>query len=117
IDDGSTRDGWPIDANTSIANGEVHFDSTVQNQRPALTILDGKVYVAYGGLAGDCGTYYGWLAGIDMGNPAAVSIWRSPLIGTALWGMSGPATDGQSLYMTTGNTTEPPSHVWQGTEA
>jgi len=118
IDDGSTRAGWPIDANTAIANGETHFNSSVQNQRPALTILDGKVYLAYGGLAGDCGTYYGWLAGIDMSNPAApITSWKSPLIGTALWGMSGPATDGQYLYMTTGNTTEPPSHTWQETES
>jgi hypothetical protein len=118
IDDGSIRPGWPIDANTAVSNAGTHFDSPVQNQRPALTILDGKVYVAYGGLAGDCGTYYGWLVGIDMSNPAtAISTWRSPLMGTALWGMSGPATDGQYLYMTTGNTTEPPSHTWQETES
>jgi len=118
IDDGSTRPGWPIDANTAIASAGTTFNSTVQNQRPALTILDGKLYVAYGGLAGDCGTYYGWLAGIDIGNPvAAIPTWRSPLIGTALWGMSGPSTDGQFLYMTTGNTTEPPSHTWQETES
>jgi len=118
IDDGSTRPGWPIEANAAIADGRTHFDSRVQNQRPALTILDDKVYVAYGGLSGDCGTYYGWLAGIEMRNPAApIVTWRSPLIGTALWGMSGPSSDGQHLYMTTGNTTEPPSHTWQGTEA
>src|SRR5262249_39780942 len=42
---------------------------------------------------------------------------KSPLTGTALWGMSGPATDGQSLYMTTGNTTAPPSPTWQETES
>src|SRR5205823_1583527 len=34
-------------------------DRIAHQQRAALTLLAGRVYVAYGGLYGDCGTYFG----------------------------------------------------------
>jgi PQQ-like domain len=36
-----------------------HGDEIAHQQRAALTVLDGWVYVAYGGLFGDCGHYIG----------------------------------------------------------
>ncbi|HVO30451.1 MAG TPA: hypothetical protein VMV18_06935 [bacterium] len=116
VDDGSTKSGWPVDANTAVSAGGVNFDSAYQNQRAALTFLDGKVYVAWGGHYGDCGTYYGWVAGIDATNPSSVSAFRTGAVGAAIWGMSGIANDGHFLYVTTGNTTQP-SQTWNDTEA
>ena len=34
-------------------------DRIAHQQRSALTVLDGQVYVSYGGLAGDCSRYFG----------------------------------------------------------
>src|SRR5262249_37197579 len=45
VDDGMPLRGWPIDVN-SAAPG---FDSSHQFQRPALALINGIIYVAYGG--------------------------------------------------------------------
>ena len=103
IVDGSTRSGWPVDLDASVASGGITFDSSVQNQRPALALLDGTVYVAYGGHYGDCGDYYGWVVGVPIDNPTALGIYRTRDQGVAIWGPSGIASDGAHLYVTTGN--------------
>ncbi len=103
IDDGSTRPGWPIDLNSTVSSGGVAFDSLVQNQRPALALLNGSVYAAYGGHFGDCGTYYGWVVGVPIDDPAALGVFRTQDSGVAIWGPSGIASDGTALYVTTGN--------------
>ena len=56
LDDGSTLPGWPLDVN-GITNqtGPQIFNSTVQNQRGALLLNSGTLYVPHGGHAGDCG--------------------------------------------------------------
>lgn len=36
---------------------------SVQQQRAALVLANSSIYVAFGGLYGDCGSYYGWLVG------------------------------------------------------
>jgi outer membrane protein assembly factor BamB len=103
VDDGSTRRGWPIDLNSILSSGGVAFDSQVQNQRPALALLNGRVYVGYGGHAGDCGTYYGWLVGVPIDNPASLGVFRTRDAGVAIWAPGGIASDGAALYATTGN--------------
>ena len=39
-------------------------DKLAHQQRSALTVLDGRVYIAYGGLAGDCAQYIGSVVGV-----------------------------------------------------
>src|SRR5260370_10738741 len=65
LDDGSTLTGWPVDVNT-LSFGGVTFDSTVQNQRGALLLSGGSLYVPYGGHWGDCGTYHGWVVAVFL---------------------------------------------------
>lgn len=115
IDDGSIRTGWPLDLST-ISSGGASFDSSVQNQRGALTILNGKVYVPYGGHYGDCGTYYGWVVGVPLDTPANPVVWRSRDAGVALWAPGGLASDGTSIYGITGNAM-PPTSTWGDSEA
>jgi hypothetical protein len=103
VDDGSTRAGWPVDLNAGVSSGGITFDSRVQNQRPALALLDGTVYVAYGGHYGDCGDYYGWVVGVPTADPVSVGVFRTHDQGVAIWGPSGISSDGTSLYVTTGN--------------
>jgi outer membrane protein assembly factor BamB len=103
IDDGSTRVGWPVDLNASVSSGGIGFDSSVQNQRAALALLDGTVYVAYGGHYGDCGNYYGWVIGVPITDPTSLGVFRTRDQGVAIWAPAGISSDGTHLYVATGN--------------
>ncbi|MDQ2754848.1 MAG: PQQ-like beta-propeller repeat protein, partial [Actinomycetota bacterium] len=50
------------DPPVNLPNEDLHLQ-----QRGALALANGRVYVAYGGFAGDCGHYHGWVVGIDPG--------------------------------------------------
>ncbi|HEY4470174.1 MAG TPA: hypothetical protein VGN21_03315, partial [Stellaceae bacterium] len=77
LKDGTPLPGWPIDVADALrAKGEA-FDPKVQNQRGALTILNGTLYIPYGGFYGDCGDYHGWVAGVPLADPQRVISWRT----------------------------------------
>ena len=104
LKDGSVLQGWPIDvADVLSAKGQA-FDPRVQNQRSALTILGGRVYVAFGGHFGDCGDYHGWVLGISQRNPGAVVSWRTGARGGGVWAPGGLSVAGGDLLFATGNT-------------
>jgi len=115
IDDGSTIAGWPVDVSARVGFGATAFDSSVHNQRGALALVGGTLYVPYGGHWGDCGNYRGWLVGIPTANPAAPVAWATGARGGGSWSPSGVASDGTSLYLSTGNTIG--ASTWQGGEA
>src|SRR5439155_2955988 len=75
IDDGSPRPGWPVDVSATVRADSIGFDSAVQNQRGALVLLAGTVYVPYGGHFGDCGHYHGWVVGLPVDRPGAPRAW------------------------------------------
>jgi polyvinyl alcohol dehydrogenase (cytochrome) len=81
-------------------------------QRTSLAIANGRVYVGYGGNAGDCGSYHGWMVGVaTTGLPHLVSFEvASDGEGGAIWQSGGaPAVDAQGdLYVTTGNANPDP---------
>src|SRR6266851_2825825 len=58
--DGSVS-GTPVDLDTAVSG----FSSAVQNQRGALALMNGILYVPFSGHFGDCGNYAGWVVGID----------------------------------------------------
>src|SRR6266446_1094141 len=66
LKDGTLLPGWPVDIATALAAQGQRFEVRPQNQRGALAILDGRVYVPYGGHYGDCGDYRGWVVGIRL---------------------------------------------------
>jgi outer membrane protein assembly factor BamB len=74
-------------------------------QRPALAVAGGRVYVAFGGLSGDCGQYHGAVVGVPLsgGGPLVQFVVPTAREG-AIWGTAGPVTgpDG-SLYVASGN--------------
>src|SRR5262249_26886834 len=49
LDDGSPRPGYPVDVAAALARRDRAFSSAVQNQRGALALVAGTVYVPYGG--------------------------------------------------------------------
>lgn len=115
LETGSIAPGWPVNTAAALkAQGQV-FDTVDQNQRGALALLNGKLFVPYGGHFGDCGHYHGWVVGIDPNNPRALSSWHTQANGGAIWSPGGISSDGRSLFVATGNTMDATS--WQGGEA
>jgi len=110
LEDGSTVPGWPTDVGALVPG----FRDIVQNQRGALTILNGRVYIPYGGHAGDCADYRGWLVSISTLDPSDALAWSTAVAGAGIWGPSGVATDAISLFVATGNGAEVPK--WMGSE-
>ena len=80
-------------------------DPLVLQQRAALALSDGIVYVAFGGLFGDCGTYNGWVVGARTNGSGPLLSYRVNSNERAgIWGASGPAIDAAGdLYVSTGN--------------
>lgn len=104
LKDGSLLPGWPVDVEQALAAKGQRFNSRDQNQRGALAIIGGRVYVPYGGHYGDCGEYYGWVLGIGLRDPRDVVVWRTRARGGGIWAPGGISSDGQSLFVATGNT-------------
>ncbi len=80
-------------------------DPTVQNQRGALAVSRGVVYVPYGGHAGDCGDYHGTVVGLRADGKGSLSSYRVPTHREAgIWAPSGVAVDARGgLYVAVGN--------------
>jgi outer membrane protein assembly factor BamB len=98
----SVRDGVVrVERDIPTPDGQPRYDQ----QRPALAIGGGRVYVAFGGLYGDCGPYRGSVAGVPLSGsgPLISYVVPTPREG-AVWGTAGPVTgpDG-TLYVSVGN--------------
>jgi outer membrane protein assembly factor BamB len=104
LGDGSVLQGWPIDVAEALRRAGQDFDPRVQNQRGALLILGGTLYVPYGGFFGDCGDYHGWVVGVPLRDPQHVFAWGTRGRGGGIWAPGGIASDGQAPYVATGNT-------------
>ena len=104
LKDGSLLPNWPVDVAEALAAHGERFNARDQNQRGGLALLDGRVYVPYGGHYGDCGEYRGWVVGIRLRNPRDVVAWSTRGLGGGIWAPGGIASDGRSLFVATGNT-------------
>jgi len=88
------------------------FDPLMQNQRPALLLSQGTVYVGYASHC-DKGSYHGYLLGYDAASLKQTGVFNASPggVGASLW-QSGqaPAADAQgNVYVVTGNGS------WNGT--
>lgn len=83
------------------------IDRRNHQQRAALALANGRIYVAFGGLSGDCASYTGWLLSgrADGGGTFPFESYKVPTAREgAIWGASGPAVDASgNVYVTTGN--------------
>jgi PQQ enzyme repeat len=116
VDTGATNPGWPVDVNASAMYNGIIFSSLVQEDRGALAVVNGIVYVPYSGYFGDCGSYHGWVVGVDINNPVNVGAWATTAAKGGIWGHSGVASDGTNMFVITGNTSGT-GGVWGGGEA
>src|SRR6266403_3172870 len=116
VDTGATNPGWPVDVNATAMYNGIIFNSLVQEERGGLALVNGVVYVAYSGYNGDCGSYHGWVVGVDINNPSNVNAWATTAVKGGIWGHGGVASDGTNMFVVTGNTTGT-GGVWGGGEA
>jgi outer membrane protein assembly factor BamB len=104
VDDGTERAGFPVDV-TGMQSGDQIFAAPPENQRSALSLVNGILYVTYGGHVGDCGPYHGWVVGIDTTDPSQRGAWATLGQGEGIWSPGGMPSDGQSVFAVTGNST------------
>ena len=118
VDTGHINSSWPVNVEETATYNGVSFTAEFQQQRPALAIVNGIVYVGYGSMR-DCEIYHGWLVGVPISNPASVMAWAAATSpnthGGAIWGVGGIASDGNNPFVTTGNTWT--GGNWDGGEA
>jgi polyvinyl alcohol dehydrogenase (cytochrome) len=81
-------------------------------QRVGLAIANGRVYIGYGGNAGDCGSYHGWVVSVKEYGEADQQNFEVATDGEggAIWeGGGAPAIDSRgNIYVTTGNANPDP---------
>ncbi len=101
---GAMRPGYPVVIAPPATSG-LRFDPGVQQQRGALTLLRGIVYVPFGGYLGDCGNYHGWVVGIPTAQPGRQQAFVTPTHREGgIWATGGLAADAaDNLYASTGN--------------
>ena len=111
--DGSEQNGSPMTISASMNGygdgnkaGVINFDSQKQNQRQALTLLNGVVYISFSSHC-DWGPYHGWVLGYDAKTLQQKIVYNNTPEGYngGIWesGM-GMAADAQgNLYCVTGN--------------
>jgi regulation of enolase protein 1 (concanavalin A-like superfamily) len=113
--DGTEKPNSPVTITASIAgtgsggtNGIIAFDPQKQNQRAALTLVNGVVYIGWASHC-DWGPYHGWIIGYDASTLQQVVVYNDTKNGDAggIWmAGSGFTTDASgNLYLTTGNGT------------
>jgi hypothetical protein len=95
---------WPIDVADALRGAPQPFNARDQNERGALTIVDGMLYVPFGGHFGDCGDYHGWVVGVSLSDPGKVISWSTRARGGGIWAPGGISAVGHSLFVATGNT-------------
>jgi hypothetical protein len=88
------------------SNGVIAFDAQKQNQRQALTLVNGVVYVTFSSHC-DWGPYHGWILGYDAGTLQQRIVYNATPDGYAagMWESgTGPAADPDgNLLVVTGN--------------
>ena len=83
----------------------VDRDRRAQQQRAALLVAHHRVYVAFGGLFGDCGNYVGYVTGVTTGGRGPVLHYEVPTAREAgIWAPPGPVLDASgALLVAIGN--------------
>ena len=81
------------------------FDWTIEQQRGALALSKDRsqVYVPFGGRAGDCGPYHGWVVGVPTSGTGTPNIYESPSTAEGVWAGGGVVVDdatGNVLFAT-----------------
>jgi len=80
-------------------------EAKVEQERGALGIANGMVYIPYGGLAGDCAQYHGFVLGVPENNSSSTLSYQDPTSREGgIWAPSGLSIDPSGdIFVATGN--------------
>jgi hypothetical protein len=94
-------------------------DQAAEQQRGALVIDDGNVYVPFGGLFGDCGNYAGAVASVPEAFGRHPGWWEVPTArGAGIWEPGAPEVlAGGQLLLADGNGAASPGERFDGSNA
>ena len=111
IDSGQVRQRRSADP-PGMSSPEAH------QERAALALNNGIVYVAYGGLFGDCGDYHGTVIGARTDGQGSLMVYQVPTTREAgIWAPPGPVIDANGkLYVSVGNG-EATSGAWDKSDS
>jgi hypothetical protein len=98
-DNGQQR--WVKDLRLSM--GEPAPDLTKANQRGALLLVNGILYIPFGGQMGDCAGARGRIVAINTADNTKIGAWATSDDGSGIWGPGGMASDGTGAFAVTGN--------------
>ncbi len=104
LKDGSILHGFPVDVGRALQGAGRRFDPRTQNQRTALTLLDGTIYAGFSGHFGDCGDYHGFVVGVPLHDPGKVLSFETRARGGGIWAPGGFGVVGHDMFFATGNT-------------
>jgi hypothetical protein len=118
---GTERAGFPLKISGAADNDpSVQFTPRTEQQRPGLLLMDGVVYMGFGGHC-DTPPWTGWVVGVNVASstPHITAMWEdnSGQDGAGIWQSGvGLTSDGSgTLLLTTGNggspTTPTPGHT------
>jgi outer membrane protein assembly factor BamB len=81
------------------------MDAQAQQERAALALNGGRVYIAFGGLDGDCSDYHGWVVASRTDGQGPLLSYQVPTTREGgIWSTPGPVIDNQgNLYVSVGN--------------
>src|SRR5438874_2345394 len=81
------------------------FDWTIQQERGALAVHNGYVYVPFGGRAGDCGLYSGWVVGVPTSGSTSLNVFQTAPTGNGIWAGGGVVVNDATgdVLVSTGN--------------
>jgi outer membrane protein assembly factor BamB len=107
---GGRHDLVALDAQTGAVRFTRNLDlgghaRNAQQERGALAVANGRVYVAFGGLYGDCGDYVGYVTATPTTGTGAIGVYVVPTAREGgIWAPPGPAiaADG-TVYVAVGN--------------
>ena len=114
---GAGHDLFALDPATGAVRFTRNLDVTTrdrkaQQERGALAVANGRVYVPFGGLFGDCGNYVGYVASVATTGTGAIMHYEVPTAREAgIWAASGPAISASGdVFVSVGNgaSTSPP---------
>ncbi|HEX3773197.1 MAG TPA: hypothetical protein VHV51_01975, partial [Polyangiaceae bacterium] len=111
--------GFPVNLasiKATTATGTVSMMSDVQNQRSALSLVNGVIYVAFGGYCGDAGNYHGWVAGVKASDATQAGAWATVDRQAGIWAPGGMASDGNGVFAVTGNSGAMGDHTMSDSE-
>lgn len=107
---GPSHDLFALDPATGAVRFSRNLDVTTRDpkteqERGALAVANGRVYIPFGGLYGDCGNYVGYIASVATTGDGAVTHYEVPTAREAgMWAASGPAVSASGdVFVSVGN--------------